>query len=113
MFYLHKKVADLYIYHYKENRLFLHNSEISYLTQYNLIKFAHLPYKSDLIALTNITTNDSRFDYSYLIKKYSFADLLKRRFNMNEWIRGSICYSIYYWTGEKIGRAIVNKILKK
>lgn len=113
LFYLHKKVADLYIYHYKENRLFLHNSEISYLTQYNLIKFAHLPYKSDLIALTNITTNDSRFDYSYLIKKYSFADLLKRRFNMNEWIRGSICYSIYYWTGEKIGRAIVNKILKK
>ena len=112
LFYLHKKVADLYLYHYKENRLFLHNSEISYLTQYNLIKFANLPYKSDLIALTNITTNDSRFDYSYLIKKYSFADLLKRRFNMNEWIRGSICYSIYYWTGEKIGRAIVNKILK-
>lgn len=113
LFYLHKKVADLYIHHYKENKLFIHNSEISNLTQYNLIKFSHLPYKNDLIALTNITTNDNQFDYSYLIKKYSITDLLKRRFNINEWIRGSICYSIYYWTGEKIGRTIVNKILKK
>lgn len=113
LFCLHQSIAESYIHQYKTNRLYLNNLDINILIQYNLIKFARLPYKNDLIALKDITTNDSKFDYSYLIKKYSMADLLKRRFNVNEWIQGSIYYSIYCWVGEKMGRFIIRYILKK
>jgi len=112
LFNLHKRIANLYIHHLKENSLFPYNTEISYLIQYNLLNFAELPYKKDLEALKNITTNDSQFDYSSLIKRYAIKELLNKKFNKNEWIRGSICYTIYCWVGERISRSLISKIQK-
>lgn len=56
--------------------LYLYNKEILPFIYYNLFSFARIPYRRDLLALMNIMSNDDRFHYVSLIRKY-FVQILK------------------------------------
>ena len=109
---IHKKIAEKYVLYYTNNMLYLYNKEILPFIYYNLFSFARIPYRRDLLALMNIMSNDDRFHYVSLIRKYSFVQILKRKFDCKEWIRGSLVYSVYSWIGESIGRKVLSKLIK-
>ena len=109
---IHKKISEKYVLYYTNNMLYLYNKEILPFIYYNLFSFARIPYRRDLLALMNIMSNDDRFHYVSLIRKYSFVQILKRKFDCKEWIRGSLVYSVYSWIGESIGRKVLSKLIK-
>lgn len=110
---IHEMIADKYVKFYMDNFLSLFNKELSLFINYNTFLFAQLPYKYDLRALTNIVVNDDRFHYVKLIKKYSIVEILKRKFGLYEWSRGSLAYTVYSWVGESIGRILLTYIFKR
>lgn len=109
---LHQEIAKNYIKHYINNKLFLYNKELQIYIYNNLCRFAQFPYRIDLQPLTRVRVNDDKFHYSALVHKYSLISILKREMNINEWTRGSLIYTIYFYLGEKLGKILLAYIKK-
>ncbi|MBS6468260.1 MAG: hypothetical protein KH386_03430 [Bacteroides sp.] len=109
---LHKSIAEKYIKYYIDNRLDLYSKELIPCVHSNFFRFSRYPYMRDLQALLDIRVNDDRFLYSPLVHCYSIQDIINRNFNKNEWTRGSLVFTIYSYLGEKLGRKLLNYVLK-
>ena len=109
----HIEIARIYIKHYIINKLHFHNDELNSLIYLNLCQFSLYPTRNDLIPLTKIQANNSKFDYAPIVANISTIQLLKKKTNNNSWLRGTFIYYIYNKFGEKTGKFILNKILHK